>query len=200
MVRAAATGATGRDQDIVELIRLGRRDGAFEELLRRYEGKVYRLCCALPRDRTLAEDAAQDSLVRVWKALDRCDGRASLSSWICAITRNRCLTALERRRISDSLDEPGEAPEAVLAPTAAQPWDGRAKRLRERVERMPERLRQILLLYYLLGGPLGGRGGSDAGLPGGHGEDRAVPGPCRIDRDAETPGLDDPACWAEERS
>jgi RNA polymerase sigma-70 factor (ECF subfamily) len=147
-VRAAATGTTGRDQDIVELIRLGRRDGAFEELLRRYEGKVYRLCCALLRDHTQAEDAAQDSLVRVWKALDRYDGRASLSSWIYAITRNRCLTALERRRKLDSGDEPGEAPEAALAAAAAPPWDGRAQQLRALVEGMPEHLRRVLLLYY----------------------------------------------------
>jgi len=80
---------------------------------------VYRLCCALLRDRTQAEDAAQDSLIRVWKALERYDRRASLSSWIYAIARNRCLTALDRKRMLDSWQEPGEASDAAIAVAAA---------------------------------------------------------------------------------
>jgi RNA polymerase sigma-70 factor, ECF subfamily len=146
-VQAALSEATERDRDIVDLLRAGGRDRAFEELLRRYEGKIYRLCCALLRDRTQAEDAAQESLVRVWKALDRYDGRASLSSWIYAITRNRCLTALERRRSLDSLDELGEEANAGLA-ASVEPGDGRAQQLRALVESLPERLRRALLLYY----------------------------------------------------
>jgi RNA polymerase sigma-70 factor (ECF subfamily) len=70
-MQAAVSEATERDRDIVELLRGAGRDRAFEELLRRYEGKVYRLCCALLRDRAQAEDAAQESLLRVWQALDR---------------------------------------------------------------------------------------------------------------------------------
>jgi RNA polymerase sigma-70 factor (ECF subfamily) len=146
-MHAAVTEAAERDRDIVELLRKAGRDAAFEELLRRYEGKVYRLCCALLRDRAQAEDAAQESLVRVWKALDRYDGRASLSSWIYAITRNRCLTALEKRRSLDSLDELGEEAEFGL-PATGQPDDGRAEQLLGLVALLPERLRRALVLYY----------------------------------------------------
>jgi RNA polymerase sigma-70 factor (ECF subfamily) len=146
-MHAAVSGATERDRDIVELLRQGGRDRAFEELLHRYEGKIYRLCCALLRDRAQAEDAAQESLVRIWKALERYDGRASLSSWIYAITRNRCLTALEKRRSHDSLDDLGEDVESGLAVTE-EPGDGRAEQLLGLVELLPERLRRALLLYY----------------------------------------------------
>ena len=146
-MHAAVSGATERDRDIVELLRQGGRDRAFEELLHRYEGKIYRLCCALLRDRAQAEDAAQESLVRIWKALERYDGRASLSSWIYAITRNRCLTALEKRRSHDCLDDLGEDVESGLAVTE-EPGDGRAEQLLGLVELLPERLRRALLLYY----------------------------------------------------
>lgn len=145
---AAVSEATERDRDIVDLLRKGGRDRAFQELLRRYEGKVYRLCCALLRDRAQAEDAAQESLVRVWKALDRYDGRASLSSWIYAITRNRCLTALERRRSLESLNELGEEAEFGLPTAVGEPGDGRAEQLLGLVELLPERLRRALVLYY----------------------------------------------------
>lgn len=144
---AAVSEATERDRDIVELLGKGDRNRAFEELLRRYEGKVYRLCCALLRDRAQAEDAAQESLVRVWKAFERYDGRASLSSWIYSITRNRCLTALEKRRSHDSLEDLDE--EAESGPSATgDADDGRAEQLLGLVELLPERLRRPLVLYY----------------------------------------------------
>ena len=146
-MRQALPAPSGRDQDIVELLQQGRPEPAFTALLERYEGKVYRLCCALLRDRGQAEDAAPESLVRVWKALGRYDGRASLSSWIYAITRNRCLSALERRRRLDSLDELGAEAEPA-APGGGEPCDGRAEQLLALVELLPERLRRTLVLYY----------------------------------------------------
>lgn len=146
-MHAAVSAATERDLDIVDMLRQVGRDRAFEELLRRYEGKIYRLCCALLRDRAQAEDAAQESLIRVWQALDRYDGRASLSSWIYAITRNRCLTALEKRRPLGALDELGEEAEFEL-PASGEPCDGRPEQLLGLVELLPERLRRALVLYY----------------------------------------------------
>ncbi len=147
---AVVSEGTDRDQDIVRLVRAGAPERAFEMLLGRYEGKVYRLCCALLRERLDAEDAAQDSLIRVWRALGRYDGRASLSSWIYAITRNRCLTALERRRARDTLDELDDASQAARATevAAAPSPSPRTEQLRGLVELLPERFRRVLLLYY----------------------------------------------------
>jgi RNA polymerase sigma-70 factor, ECF subfamily len=138
-----------RDQDIVELLRGGAVEAAFERLIGRYEHKVYRLCCSLLRDPDQAKDAAQESLVRVWKALPKYDQRASLSTWIYTITRNRCLTAIERRRDLDSLSDPGVERE-VEAAGAVTP-EGEQDHLgvlRELVEALPERYRRALTLYY----------------------------------------------------
>ena len=195
-MHAVVTEATERDRDIVELLRKAGRDRAFEELLRRYEGKVYRLCCALLRERTQAEDAAQESLVRVWKALDRYDGRAALSSWIYAITRNRCLTALERRRSLDSLDELGEEAEFGL-PATGQPGDGRAEELLELVQLLPERLRRVLLLYYYEE-----RSVSEValmlGCPEGTVKTTLFRARAALAEMLQRRGLDDPAYWQEE--
>lgn len=146
-MRAAVSEAAERDRDIVELLQHFGRDRAFAQLLSRYEGKIFRLCCAMLHDRAQAEDAAQESLVRVWKALDRYDGRASLSSWIYAITRNRCLTALERRRPLESLDGVG-APADIGLAAIGEPCDGRREQLLGLVNLLPERLRRVLVLYY----------------------------------------------------
>jgi RNA polymerase sigma-70 factor (ECF subfamily) len=195
-MHAVVTAATERDRDIVELLKKGGRDRAFEELLRRYEGKVYRLCCALLRDRAQAEDAAQESLVRVWKALDRYDGRAALSSWIYAITRNRCLTALEKRQALDSLDELGE--EAGLGLAATGPaGDGRAEQLLGLVELLPERMRRVLVLYYYEE-----RSVSEValmlGCPQGTVKTMLYRARAALTEMLQRRGLDDPAYWQED--
>jgi RNA polymerase sigma-70 factor (ECF subfamily) len=147
-MQSAVHDAVTRDGDIAALLRAGHRDRAFDALLQRYEGKIYRLCCAMLRNRAQAEDAAQESFVRIWKALDRYDGRASLSSWIYAISRNRCLTALERRRLDAFNDDANEPDVALLAAPDDSFSADRSGRLQEIIELLPERLRRVLMLYY----------------------------------------------------
>ena len=149
MPQTAAASDGQRDQDVVELLRAGQQAAAFGLLMERYEQKVYRLCCSILRSPDQAEDAAQESLVRVWRALPRYDSRASLSTWIYTITRNRCLTAIERRRELESLSDDVVALEADAAAPIA-PEDGTAEqpRLAELVAALPERYRQALTLFY----------------------------------------------------
>lgn len=148
-MHVAAPDADVHDCDVLRLLRSGQRDRAFDAVLEQYEGKVYRLCCGLLRDRALAEDVAQESLLRVWKALDSYDGRASVSTWIYAITRNRCLTALQRRRAMDSLSDSEVAAEMEdLTTSQAEDSGEHASLLRELVDLLPERLRRTMVLYY----------------------------------------------------
>ncbi|HEY6452701.1 MAG TPA: RNA polymerase sigma factor [Steroidobacteraceae bacterium] len=147
----AVAATAPEDDDVVELLRSSGREPAFALLLPRYEHKVYRLCCALLRDPSQAQDAAQESLVRIWKGLPSYDGRASLSSWIYAITRNRCLTALERRRTELRAGAHDLALDPCM-PMYDADDDGeheqRSAQLRELIELLPERQRRTLVLFY----------------------------------------------------
>jgi RNA polymerase sigma-70 factor, ECF subfamily len=152
-MQPAAVRAASRDGDIQALLQEGAQEQAFAQLLERYQGKVYRLCCALLRDPALAEDAAQESLVRIWRALPSYDGRASLSTWIYTITRNRCLTAIERRRARALVEEEtdwdeGGAQLEMQAQTAAKDHDDAPALLRKLVDVLPERYRRVLTLFY----------------------------------------------------
>ena len=94
-----ASMAAQRDADIVGLLQTGAVERAFEELVQRYATKVFHLCLAMLRDTPSAEDVAQDSLLRAWAALPAYKpGLGALSTWVYAITRNRCLTELSRRQ------------------------------------------------------------------------------------------------------
>lgn len=143
LMQSAAAPATG-DDEIHALLQGGAHAQAFARLIERYEARVYRLCCALLRDRAQAQDVAQESLVRIWKALPGYDGRAALGTWIYAITRNRCLTFLGRRRDFASLED--EQIEAQAC-AAEEPDQARAL-LRKLVEALPERYRRVVTLFY----------------------------------------------------
>lgn len=151
MQSAAVRGASG-DGDIHALLERGAYSEAFAPLLERYQGKVYRLCCVLMRDPMLAEDMAQESLLRIWRALPGYDGRASLSTWIYTITRNRCLTSIQRARDLAPLDDDTASEAGILqeeeTQTAAVEHAEAHTLLRQLVGALPERYRRVLTLFY----------------------------------------------------
>jgi len=131
----------------------GRR--AAEELLSRYRNRAYLWCYRVVRDHDLALDLAQEALLSAWRALPQFDSRAQFSSWLFAIVRNRCLTALRPRKLTrdegvdpDSLMQDGGDPleriawmqeqDAVLevVRTDLEPLEQRVLWLRA-VERVP---------------------------------------------------------------
>jgi RNA polymerase sigma-70 factor, ECF subfamily len=125
-------------------------DSIFEQLLKAYEGKVLRLCYAMLGNRALAEETAQEVFLRIWRALGAFRGEASLSTWVYAITRNACLTTVEKmkRASTESLTDPD-----VLR--RAQTWElERSTReprtdVRAWLAELPESQRQALTLFYL---------------------------------------------------
>ena len=146
---SADLSAEQRDRDIISQIKSGNLTEAFELVMQRYEAKVYRLCVAYVRDPALAQDTAQESLVRLWRALPKYDGRAALSTWIYAITRNRCLTSLGKRRDTVSLSEAAiEAEVDTLGAPDLQEGLDQSDTIRQLVAELPEITRRIVALYY----------------------------------------------------
>jgi RNA polymerase sigma-70 factor (ECF subfamily) len=185
------------DGDVIALLRTEGRERAFALLLPRYEHKVYRLCCALLRDSSQAQDAAQESLVRIWKALPGYDGRASLSSWIYAITRNRCLTALERRRTQLALNDGDAELEYQAAPAIeTHEDDERSAQLRELIDLLPERSRRTLTLFYFEERSVS-EVASQLGWPEGTVKTTLFRARAALTELMRQRGLDDPSHWLE---
>ncbi|MFO1427098.1 MAG: sigma-70 family RNA polymerase sigma factor [Steroidobacteraceae bacterium] len=152
---AAAAAAVPDGPDGPELrARVARdgRDAAFAVLLPRFEDKVYRLCLSIVRRPAEAEELAQESLLKVWRALDGYDGRASVSTWIYAIVRNTCFSDRRRRR-ELPLDEAATGQlEATLDPRpGAAERTGAAEEsraVRSALASLSEVQRRVVELFY----------------------------------------------------
>jgi len=84
------------DNELVERIQSG-DTGPLEELLTRYEDKVYNLAYRMVGNREDAEDVLQETFINVIRALDRFQGRSSFSTWIYRVAANTALTRLRKQ-------------------------------------------------------------------------------------------------------
>ena len=112
------------DQEVVELAKAG-KETAYRELLRRYERPVFSLIFRMVRDRSLAEDLAQETFVKVLNALGSYRPEYKFSSWIFKIANNAAIDQLRRRELDTlSLDGSPEARTAdEIEATALQATD-----------------------------------------------------------------------------
>jgi len=114
------------EQQLVE--RLKRQDeAAFNELVRLYDKRVFRLVLRMLNDRAEAEDVAQEVFVTIFKAIGNFRGESKLSTWIYRIATNHCknrIKYLDRRARGkkSELDEVSEhaAMESASMSSSAQ--------------------------------------------------------------------------------
>ncbi len=96
--------------------------GAFEELVNRYEGRIFRLTMNITQNREDAQDATQDAFLKSFQNLDRFQGDSRFYTWLVRIAVNEALMRLRRRRPNVvSLDEPVETEEDLI-PHDVQDW------------------------------------------------------------------------------
>lgn len=84
------------DEILVEKARAGDFQ-AFESLVNRYEGKVYRLSMRMLRNPQDAEDALQETFLQVYRGLKNFAGRSSFSTWLFRLATNVCLMKIRHR-------------------------------------------------------------------------------------------------------
>lgn len=98
-MRSKINGNLG-DEDLMRLARSELESGgageAVSELFRRYQGRVYQWCYRYTGSHESALDLSQEVFLGAYKNLKTFGGRSSFSSWLYAITRNRCVSAMRK--------------------------------------------------------------------------------------------------------
>jgi RNA polymerase sigma-70 factor (ECF subfamily) len=86
-------------------------DEAFTNLVEAFQTPVYNLCYRMLGEAAAAEDAAQETFLKVYQNLGRYDRERSFPTWLLSIAAHHCIDKLRRRRftsISIDKDEEGQ--------------------------------------------------------------------------------------------
>ena len=95
---------------------------AFEELVNRYESKIFRLTKNITGNHEDAEDAMQDAFLKAYAHLDGFQGDSRFYTWLVRIAANEALMRLRKRRPGQlSLDEPIEGDDDLM-PRELEDW------------------------------------------------------------------------------
>jgi RNA polymerase sigma-70 factor (ECF subfamily) len=142
------------DDRLVELVRAGNLV-AFEALMRRHNRRLFRVTRSVLCDGDAAQDAVQETYLRVFTRLDTYQPSGRFGAWITRVALNEAL--MMRRRLhgddvslDDAGDDTAEAREAAMSdePTADQFVDAaHARVLLERaIDTLPENFRTVFVL------------------------------------------------------
>ncbi len=131
--------------------------GAFDELVRRTYVDTYTLAVRLTGNEEDARDVVQEAYLRAWKGIKRFRGDAQFSTWLYRITANTGYTAVQKRRRLrtaplDDVEEPAE-PRFEARPDAVAESAAGLAELADAVDRLPSKLRSIVILKDMYGLP-----------------------------------------------
>jgi RNA polymerase sigma-70 factor (ECF subfamily) len=123
---------------------------AFEVLARRFQDRLYSYALRVVGDVHQAEDLTQDVLLRLHGSLERFDETQPLAPWVFGIAAHvvrDCLRKKGRNRefAQEEMDAQDTAPPASEAVEDAE----RRQRVRQAVQRLPLKYREVIVLHYL---------------------------------------------------
>jgi RNA polymerase sigma-70 factor (ECF subfamily) len=125
---------------------------AFSRIVEAYQRPVYNLCYRMLGNRTMAEDAAQETFLRAFKGLRRYDPKRPFITWLLSIASHHCIDRLRRRKMRlVPLEELHKAPQ--IADAAPGPENALAKaeqeqELRQSMLQLASKDRAAIVLHY----------------------------------------------------
>jgi RNA polymerase sigma-70 factor (ECF subfamily) len=143
------------DKKLVENFLAG-DDRAFELLVEKYLKTIYNFLRQFISDQSALEDVTQVTFIKVWKNIRRYEQKKSFKTWVFTIAKNTAFDYLKKKKtvpFSDFIDDEGNSPlENISAddilPDEMLEREDFAKDLEEKLKKIPENYRVILLMHY----------------------------------------------------
>jgi RNA polymerase sigma-70 factor (ECF subfamily) len=90
--------------------------GAYDQLVRQYERRVFRIAQNITQNREDAEDVVQDAFLKAYKNINRFQGNSKFYTWLVRIAVNEALMKLRKRRTSRvvSMDDEVQTEEGAI--------------------------------------------------------------------------------------
>ncbi len=133
---------------LVSLCKAGDKD-AFRVLIELHRGVLFGTAYLMTRDRTIAEDAVQETLIKTWKHLPSLRLQSNVKAWLVRIVVNEVKQQFRKKKVTMiSLEE---APDVVGDPEETETVAIRReehKSLRRALEILPLEQREVIVLRY----------------------------------------------------
>ncbi len=144
------------DDDALLAAMAGGDRAAAATFVRRHAAAVTGVAHHVVRDRALAEDIAQETFLRVWRAAGTFDARrGNAKAWLLSISRNAAIDLVRVRRAAplspDSVTDLLSGQVALSAPDDQLVAEADALEVRRALERLPEEQRRAVLLAAVAG-------------------------------------------------
>ena len=139
--------ATKSEWDLINAVQNGDKQ-AYNRLYQQYIGQVYGLCFRLTGEKMLAEDAAQEVFIQLWRKIGNFKGDSKFSTWLHTVTSNITISYIRKQKgwlqkmfnIEDSVAMNAEAEESSSSVD-----------IESYVAKLPERARIVFVLHAIEG-------------------------------------------------
>lgn len=147
------------DEELVKRVKKGDID-AFEEIIAKYEKRVFGLIYNVIKNENEIEDVAQEVFMKVYKNIDKFKGNSSLYTWIYRITTNLCLDYIKKKKEVIYIDEKlqlddGEVDFQIPSDEKLQDELYEEKELKEKLQKsiakLPEKQQMMIVLRDIKG-------------------------------------------------
>jgi len=141
------------DFELVKDFQAGKIE-AYNELVRRYQQKVYWISRRLVGDHNDADDITQDVFVKVYKALADFRSQSSFFTWLYRITVNMSISSIRRKKIIEfiNFDNTFSTLNSIvddsINPESQLEIDENLKLLEEAITKLPRMQKKVFILRY----------------------------------------------------
>jgi RNA polymerase sigma factor (sigma-70 family) len=143
--------------DLIDRAQAGEQ-GAYTELVRRFQSQVYAVCLKMARNPDTARDLVQETFMKAFSALGTFDRTYTFSTWLYKIARNACIDHFRRVRLETySLDVPVRTREGEMEREFQSPihtperyliLKERGRLIMEAIDGLPEKYREVIHLRH----------------------------------------------------
>lgn len=138
------------DKELLELYHSGQKERMFNELVRRYQKRIYWVARRMVKRHEDADDIAQDVFVKAYTALANFRGDSNIYTWLYRIAVNLSINHIRKQKVRNAVDIDDYLP--FLSKDAEQA-SGMMRRenislIEEAIGTLPEKQRAVFIMRY----------------------------------------------------
>jgi len=137
------------DNQLIQLVKSGNQQ-AYTKLVLNHQDKTYSVCLSILKNKFEAQEAAQDTFIKVFKSIASFNEGSKLSSWIYKIAYRTSLDYIRKRKITADIDDLGNLlPANEESAQENMEHKELSQGLRGALEHLPADERGLIRMFYL---------------------------------------------------